>query len=372
MNYEELGFRPFYKNFSIILNNDSIRSIVSDCPGADESVGVLVYGYIDHEAGFTFEILSFAIDDGNDNFAFHDLPDDITFKLRAGAVKDCECFFNENIYDEFSELFKEKITRLEIYNHSEDVAKSRTFDFLDAFRDEEYIDDVQVILMRDGLKPEACWVRLEGLGDGVLIGNLLNEPDQDFGYHAGDRIAFFVYTDDEDNHHLVSDMNPSKKVTAEDLADGGMLRDAIAKFNKDKTQDNFIEVLEILRDSLVWIPCNVVIGEADEEFLKEIADKDEKEVKGAEFTLQDDMRMIPDILKNGDNYFFPVFSGMDEMGEYGNDFSKVQKHFIEAMSLAIGNEKDVVGIVIDAFSEPMIIDEDLFDIILGMKSRLQE
>ena len=26
MNYEELGFRPFYKNFSIILNNDSIYS----------------------------------------------------------------------------------------------------------------------------------------------------------------------------------------------------------------------------------------------------------------------------------------------------------------------------------------------------------
>ena len=47
--------------------------------------------------------------------------------------------------------------------------------------------------------------------------------------------------------------------------------------------------------------------------------------------------------------------------------SKIEKHFLEAIRLARGNEKDVKGIVIDAFSEPMIVDKELFDIIENMR-----
>ena len=67
MNYNELGFRPFYKNFSILLNNDNIMDIVADLDMDEVFDGVLVYGYVDHEAGFTFEILSIAQqeDDGS-------------------------------------------------------------------------------------------------------------------------------------------------------------------------------------------------------------------------------------------------------------------------------------------------------------------
>ena len=36
------------------------------------------------------------------------------------------------------------------------------------------------------------------------------------------------------------------------------------------------------------------------------------------------------------------------------------------------NEQDVVGIVVDAFSNPIVIDKGLFDIIGNMKSRLVE
>ena len=61
MNYKDLGFRPFYKNFSILLNNDNIMDIVADLDVDEAFDGVLVYGYVDHEAGFTFEILSLAL-----------------------------------------------------------------------------------------------------------------------------------------------------------------------------------------------------------------------------------------------------------------------------------------------------------------------
>lgn len=372
MNYKELGFRPFYKNFSILLKNDNIMDIVADLEVDEVFDGVLVYGYVDHEAGFTFEILSLALQGDEGGFKFYDLPNDITYKIRADAVKDCECLFSEDVFEKYMELFKDKISSLETYEENENVAKSRRFDFLDPFRHEECIDDVQVVLLKDGLQPEQVWVRIEDLGDKVIIGKLLNEPDQDFGYHLHEKVAFFVYTDEDGNQHLLCDMNPSKKLTEADLKDGKMLRDAIAVFNDDKTESNFIDVLELLRDSLVWIPCNVVMGEADQKYLEELAEKDEDEVVGKTFSAIEDIRMIPDILKNGDKYYFPVFSSREEMGDYGNDYSKVQKHFFEAMNFAMDNEQDVVGIVVDAFSNPIVIDKGLFDIIGNMKSRLVE
>ena len=57
--------------------------------------------------------------------------------------------------------------------------------------------------------------------------------------------------------------------------------------------------------------------------------------------------MVPDILVNGEQFYFPVFTTAEEMGEYGKSFSKVQKHFLEAVNLARNNEKKVVGIVIN-------------------------
>ena len=58
----------------------------------------------------------------------------------------------------------------------------------------------------------------------------------------------------------------------------------------------------------------------------------------------------------------------EEMGEYGQHFSKIEKHFLEAANLARNNEKNVTGIVINAFSEPFIIPRDLFDMIAEMPS----
>ena len=57
------------------------------------------------------------------------------------------------------------------------------------------------------MKPEGCWVRINGLSDRRVMGTLLNEPDQDFGYHAGDTIAFFICDDVEGNKRLISDLN---------------------------------------------------------------------------------------------------------------------------------------------------------------------
>ena len=105
-------------------------------------------------------------------------------------------------------LYRDKLEITLHYDAPEDVERSRRFDFLDEFRNEDYPDDMLVLTLKEGLNPEGCWVRLTGLGDKCFIGTLLNEPNQDFGYHMGEEIAFFIFTDDEGNmfpwEHLFS------------------------------------------------------------------------------------------------------------------------------------------------------------------------
>ena len=46
-------------------------------------------------------------------------------------------------------------------------------------------------------------------------------------------------------------MTPSRKLTAEDLEDGTLLKEAVSIFNKERTEEHFIDILEFLRDSYV-------------------------------------------------------------------------------------------------------------------------
>lgn len=54
-----------------------------------------------------------------------------------------------------------------------------------------------------------------------------------------------------------------------------------------------------------------------------------------------------------------------------NSLKKVtDRNNVDTLGMAKANEKEIEGIVINAFSEPMIIDAELFDIIKNMKSSL--
>ena len=107
-----------------------------------------------------------------------------------------------------------------------------------------------------------------------------------------------------------------------------------------------------------------------EQAMKDAGD-DLSALVGEEFTTNDEVRLVPDILQNGDQFYFPVFSSEEEMGEYGEHFSKVQKHLLEVIPMARNNEKNVSGIVLNAFTEPFVLDAEIYDIVEKMKSRLE-
>lgn len=169
---------------------------------------------------------------------------------------------------------------------------------------------------------------------------------------------------------------PDDSITEELLEDGSYLKRATEICNRNRTQLNLIKLARILRDSWVWIPCNAIMSDADyEAFSKVVKEADENgdlnSIVGQEMVAHDSIRMVPDILQNGDEFFFPVFSSEEEMGEYGNGFSKIQKHFLEAANLARNNEKNVTGIVINAFSEPFVVPRELFDLIANIESNIE-
>ena len=169
---------------------------------------------------------------------------------------------------------------------------------------------------------------------------------------------------------------PDETITPELLEDGSFLKRAIGICNRNCTELNMIRLLKILRDSWVWIPCNAIMSDADYDALEK-AVKDAQQnggldsLTGMTITSRDSIRMVPDILRNGDQYYFPVFTADEEMGDYGQRFSRIQRHFLEAANLARNNEKKVAGIVINAFSEPFIVPVGLFGLIARLPSSVE-
>ena len=169
---------------------------------------------------------------------------------------------------------------------------------------------------------------------------------------------------------------PDDALTVDLLEDGSYLKKAIETCNRNRTQMNMLKLMKILRDSWVWVPCNAVMSETDNDaVLKMIQEAEENggldKLVGKTITNQDQIRMVPDILQNGDEFFFPVFSTAEDMGKYGESFSKVQRHFLEAVNLARNNKKKVTGIVINAFTEPFVMPMELLDIIAEMDSAIE-
>ncbi len=170
---------------------------------------------------------------------------------------------------------------------------------------------------------------------------------------------------------------PEDEITAELLEDGSFLKRATEICNRNRTEMNLVKLARILRDSWVWIPCTAVFSDEDNDVMAravlEAYEKgDQESLIGREFTCRDEVRLVPDILQNGEDCFFPVFTSEEEMGEYGEKFSQLQKPFLEVMTLARNNEKDVKGIVINAFSEPFVIPKEVFAVIAEMPSQIRQ
>ncbi len=375
MKYIETGFRAVYHNFAIFPLRDSDRVALEGFPGEKTADAALVYGYYDRETGMTLEVLC-AAKEGKNGWLFAKGNDEIRSFIRVDAVLDVEFYAREEPDPALFQQFETKLEMLKAYDADEDIEKTRTFGFLDEARHPEFIDDVMVFLEREGLTPEPCWCRIIGLGDHSIRAILLNEPTQAFGIHIGEELSFQVQRDDKSKKVTChAEITAEEKPDLEGLENGTLLRDAIHKLYESGEGNAPYQIMRILRDSKVWIPCKAVPGEEDqralEEMVKNVGDNPEALV-GTTFTSKQDMRMIPDLLEKDGEHFFPAFTTVEDMGDYGEHFSKVQRSFMEVICLARNNtefKEGLKGIVINAFTEPFLLSKDLYEVVEKMQSR---
>ena len=147
------------------------------------------------------------------------------------------------------------------------------------------------------------------------------------------------------------------------------LKEVIHAFYEQHTTESLEDVLNKLQESNVWIPCNTILSEADQEYLNQLAEQineggDPNELIGETIETKDPIRMVPDILQRGTNYFFPVFTTPEEMGDYGTNFSKVEKHFLEAAVLALNNDYPIAAIVVNPFHESVELPREYLETIV--------
>ncbi len=338
MKYTDHGFRPLYKNFCIYPLTGVIKEMLKDQTGIDEATGVMVYGYIDHDNGNRLELVGFANNENERKYTYARFTDDARYTVKIEDVIDEEFIFADYGDSHLYEQFKDKVDPLAEYNVDASLEETRKMTFLDEFRYDKNFDDVKVVLYKEGLGLEGVWARIESLGNGAIMGTLMNEPNQDFGIKAGMPFAFVVHEDEDKKKTLIANMAPRKKYKAEDLADGKVLKSAIVAFNKNKNQFRLFSVLELLRDSKVVVPYN----------------------KGG-----------VEILTSKGKPFFPVFSDMIETWVVKDDLEKKEMPFLEALEKA-KIKNSVVGIVVNPYSDAFIIPRALFDMIPGIESRIEE
>lgn len=159
-------------------------------------------------------------------------------------------------------------------------------------------------------------------------------------------------------------MRENSYIDSKTLASGKVLLYLKQKFLENRTEQALFALLGCLRDSQVVVPVNVTMSEEDKEMFLNAK-------KGDQLSTNDEMRLKPDILQNGDKFFFPMFSNEEEMPEkYAANFSGINMSVLQCIEMAKFYEQ-VTALVLDAFTDPMILEYPLADLIPDIESRLK-
>ena len=135
-------------------------------------------------------------------------------------------------------------------------------------------------------------------------------------------------------------MKEDIKFTQEMLKDGSELVYLKHRFQTKKTKEQLDWLFACIRDSLLIVP------------LIPISHK-------------------PDLMEDPDRRkYLPLFSQKEQLPpDYADEFDLAYMSFAECADLA-HSQKDAEGMALDPFTETMIIEYDMADVILKMPSRL--
>ena len=190
MKIKEAGFRELYHQLIMFAISDQDREVLKAFTGWETADCLLAYEYCDHMVGLTFEVLELG-KKTSDGYEYYGGKDDVTVKYRFGAISDYDfCYVDKEQTIRSRHAHKIEVIH-STYAVEKKVEESRGLTILDEFRYKNCPDDVRVVFLKNGLKPEACWVTITDMEDERHFkGKLLNEPYADFGVHMDDIISF--------------------------------------------------------------------------------------------------------------------------------------------------------------------------------------
>ena len=197
MKVEEIFFRDMYHQICLLKDANLAQKFYNLLDMDDEKPdGLLTYGYIDKDAGFTFSILGGAQTSIGRLKIFP-----INYKraalIRRGVASDADV---KILTDDYALAFRDRMQMInDAYAVDEAREETRFIKNLDASRHPDYPDDVVVYFLSEEHKPELLWVRCLSVDENILTGELLNEPTKNFGCRAGDKIKFGVAKVGEQN-----------------------------------------------------------------------------------------------------------------------------------------------------------------------------
>lgn len=190
------SFRDAERQFVII--NDSKYVKLTGC--VSDANSLLCYGYVDNSAGLTYQTVAATLYVDGD-YSILDTVQCISLKIRANSVSG-EAIVpvqNKALFKQYSNIV-ENIN--EFYYTDQERERCRAVRELDQFRHAEFPDDVQVLFIKEGVRPEGIWVRttkLHGIENGAVLleGRMLNAPHADFGVTINDTVLFATGVVDE-------------------------------------------------------------------------------------------------------------------------------------------------------------------------------
>ncbi|WP_127058637.1 DUF2314 domain-containing protein [Veillonella ratti] len=190
MKLYEHSFRDVFHQFILLPlepDDSKFSEIIANFPNAEEANALLLYGYIDHEAGLTFEVLCAAFHDNETTTLFAG-TDEISVKLRSESIGEEEIILLNKLA---ADIYDEKVEQIhDFYKASKGVELCRKIKELDPYRHFDYPDDVAVIFYDEEKEPEYCWVRCEDCRPPRFFGTLLNEPQNIPDIHKNEKVVF--------------------------------------------------------------------------------------------------------------------------------------------------------------------------------------
>ena len=202
---KEASFRSFYHELVYIRCAALIEDVMPEVAKARDT-GLVLYGYIDEEAGVSFQPLWIA-KEGETAIDMRLIPEETMYLIRLANLDDCE--FCSMKWIEVDPYIVDRARRViaEVYDtKSKEKEETRTFQGLDRFRRREHPDDFGVaVYYEDKTKePERLWVRISHVEGNQCFGTLLMDSKHPDGLKEGMEISFRVLQNENGDLEVVS------------------------------------------------------------------------------------------------------------------------------------------------------------------------